>query len=862
MHEIGLIRRLFDVLEEELHRHAMTAVRRVRLRVGEQSGVVPEQLRDAFALYARGTFADGATLDLEVEPAEGACAACGTAFPIPDFVLRCPACGSQDCRLAKGGGLIVHAIEIGDSTNPVSARRITVRGTVQGVGFRPFVARLAAEEGLAGRVRNTPEGVEITVEGAGLDRFLDRLRREHPVHARIDSLVAEETEPLGLAGFAVEPTRDGESFVFSPPDLAMCGDCARELLAPGDRRHGHPFINCTNCGPRYTIIEALPYDRAKTTMRAFTPCAACASEYASPLDRRFHAEPVACPDCGPQLEFVKGGDRRPGGLDDAVRCVREGGILALKGLGGFHLICDPRNPGALARLRTVKDRSRKPFALMARGVEEAGAIAHLSSDERQMLESPQRPIVLLRKKEDLEGIAPGLGTYGVMLPYTPLHFLFSREFPLLVATSANLREGPILRSEEEGVSELADALLSHDRGIAMRCDDSVVRVFRGRTLFLRRARGYVPDPLRLPDVPCRGGILALGGELKNTISILKDGCAVTSQYLGDMKDLRNDVYLDEVLGHFAKLYSFEPAIVACDLHPQFTTTRRAERTGRPVVRVQHHVAHLFAVMAEHGLATSDAYFGVSFDGAGYGEDGHVWGGEFFALSGGRAERVGHLRYVPQPGGDLAAREPWRMALAHALDSTGKIPALAEAPADRLKPVAAAIARGVNCPLTSSAGRLFDAVSSLAGLAPPRIGFEAEAAIRLEEAADPGAAEPYPFRLDGGEIDVRPMIRAILGGGEPPGVIAARFHETLAQIVVEGAERARRERGVARVLLGGGVFLNVVLLDRVVTLLEERGFQVWWPVRFSPGDEGLSLGQVLFAATNGGGHVPGDSAQTD
>ncbi len=733
------------------------------------------------------------------------------------------------------------------------ALKIYVGGTVQGVGFRPFVYRIATEEGLCGFVRNGPTGVEIHVEGGGgFRRFLERLRRERPVHARLDEVRTEDTASLNLSAFTIDRTMEGESVVFAPPDLFLCAECAKEILSPKDRRYRYPFTNCTDCGPRYTIITGLPYDRAKTTMRDFVLCAACRSEYESPVDRRYHAEPNACGSCGPRIRFADGDNGREAGVHEAAAAMREGKVVALKGLGGFHLLCDPLHPRAVARLRELKARSRKPFALMVRDASVLEEFAAFDSDELRVLRSSQRPVTLLRKKREMEGVSPGIDTYGVMLPYTPLHFLLMQEIPLLVATSANLREGPILKSEEEGVRDLADCVLTHDREIAMRCDDSVVKVFRGKPLFLRRARGYVPDPLELKFVPKKSSVLAMGGELKNTVSIVKNGYLITSQYLGDMKDYRNTNYLDEILKHFARLYSFEPSIVACDLHPDFTTTRRAEKSGKPVVRVQHHVAHLFAVMAEHGLDPGGEYFGASFDGMGYGEDGRIWGGEFFLLQGGVPKERLHFRYVPQPGGNLASKEPWRMALAYVLDATGRIGkagTMRDVPDAKLSAVATA--KGINSPQTSSVGRLFDAVSALTGLAPPAIDFEAEAAMRLEAAADRDAKVPYRFRITESEIDVREMIREILESEEPAGVVAGRFHHTLACIVSESAARCREEHGTKQVLLGGGVFLNALLLEKCVAMLEERGFHIYYPVRFSPGDECISAGQALYAAWNGG-----------
>ncbi len=818
----------------------------------------------------------------------------------------------------------------------MNALSIKVRGTVQGVGFRPFVYRIATEARLHGFVRNTPAGVEIRVEGEdGLRSFLNRLRREKPPLARIDYMRVRKVRPLFLSGFHIDTTRDGGSTVFAPADLFMCEACRAELQDPSDRRYRYPFINCTDCGPRYTLLFGLPYDREKTSMRIFPMCIDCKTEYEDPSSRRFHAEPNACPTCGPRITFSdfplvaesvsinsqpglrdgpwkdgassaravvvvdsKQFSARPeeppslwrrleGPIEQAVARIRQGKIVALKSLGGFHLVCDPFQPTAVARLRELKRRSRKPLALMARDVAVVEELACASADEQRILASPQRPIVLLRKKREIDGLSPGLDTYGIMLPYTPLHTLLLDEIPLIVATSANEREGPILKEEGEelaglggrnsqdlsevrpqpfeatqrgadpshrrGAQPFADCILTHNRPIANRCDDSVVRAFRGGPLFLRRARGYAPDPLWVPRLRKQGSILALGAEMKNTVTLLKDGYLITSQYLGDMQDLRNLAYMDEAIARFRELFSADPAVVCCDLHPTFTTTRLAERTGKPVIRVQHHIAHLFAVMAEHGLDPRGNYFGVAFDGMGYGDDACIWGGEFFTLSDCRPRQRWHLRYVPQPGGDLAAREPWRMALSYVRDAGCELPrtgVLGGVPDAKIRAVARALDLGINAPLTSSVGRLFDAVAALAGVAPERMDYEAEAAMRLECAVEPTEKGVYSFSIVEEVIDVREMIREILHSGEPPRVVAAKFHNTLACIIARLAEMCREKYGMGSVLLSGGVFLNAILLERTIATLEENGFAVHYPRRLSPGDEAISVGQAVYAAMQG------------
>ncbi|MDI6807421.1 MAG: carbamoyltransferase HypF [Candidatus Eisenbacteria bacterium] len=729
---------------------------------------------------------------------------------------------------------------------------IYIHGTVQGVGFRPFVYRLANELRLNGFTRNTARGVEIHVEGDKSELFVERLKAEAPPNAKIDRIDVLPSATSGCKGFTIFPTSEGEATVFAPPDLFTCSDCLRELLDPSDRRYRYPFINCTNCGPRYTIIESLPYDRMKTTMDAFPMCPDCRNEYEDPLNRRFHAEPNACAKCGPRLSFFENG-KTEGEIEEAIRVIRQGKVVAMKGLGGFHLVCDPHNAEAVRRLRTLKERERKPFALMARDIDTAREIAFLDEDEERTLLSPSRPIVLLRKKVEIDGISPNINSYGIMLPYTPLHALVTENSPLLVATSANVRNSPILKDEAEGIHELSDALLTHNRDIAMRCDDSVLEVVDGKSVFLRRARGFVPDPLGIGLDDQHPAILSLGGELKNTITILKDGYLVTSQYLGDMGEIRNKRYLEEVLEHYRNLYAFNPEFITCDLHPNFTTTRMAEKWGKPVVKVQHHIAHVYAVLAEHSVDPGEPFLGVAFDGVGFGEDGNIWGGEFFLGRNGRTERLLHLRYVPQQGGDLATREPWRMALSYIVDAFGEVEMvglLNDVDMRILKGSRNAMEKKINSPLTSSMGRLFDAVSAMLSVSPLRIDYEAEAAMRLESTASEDVREHYPFDIRDAEVDMRRMIRAIAGdaeNGESAPVISRRFHNTIAHVILAASELARERYKIERVILSGGVFLNSLLLRETVTLLRDAGIDVYVPERFSPGDEALSLGQAYYAA---------------
>jgi hydrogenase maturation protein HypF len=750
-----------------------------------------------------------------------------------------------------------------------AAARLTVFGVVQGVGFRPCVYRLARRLGLDGWVANAGSGVEIHIEGpAAVVRggFAAALRKGLPPLAVIERLDARPAPVSNRAGFTIRKTRATGGFVFISPDIATCDDCVEEIGTPGERRYRYAFTNCTNCGPRYTIVRGLPYDRPRTTMSGFPMCPDCRREYEDPLDRRHHAQPIACPACGPRLTLrdARTGRKLRGGVAEAAALVRAGRILAVKGLGGFHLVCDPRNRTAVARLRRAKDRRTKPLALMARDLDVVGRFAAPTPAERRLLLSPRRPIVLLRKTADIPLVAPGLDEIGVMLPYTPLHRLLLEELGLIVATSSNPKDAPIIKDEEEGggLRGLCDAVLTHDRPIAMRADDSVVKVVSGRPVFVRRARGYVPYPQAVPEKLRSGRVLvALGGELKDTISLYKSGYVITSQFLGDLDDYRNFRYFEETLAHLLRLFDAKPEAVVTDLHPDFRTTRYAARMGLPHLRVQHHFAHVLAPLLEHGHVPKRRVLGVALDGYGYGEDGTAWGGEFLLADYGGYERFARIEPVALPGGDLAAREPWRMALAYldraygaAVTELPGLPALRKIGRRRSAAVLSMVRAGVRSPLASSCGRLFDAVSYLAGASPERLEFEAEAAMRFEALADPRFRGVYPVSIGaagpGGtaEISFGPLVRALvrdLAGGTPVRVVSAKFHDSLARTIVRVAEWARRERGTAEVALAGGVFLNRRLLERTEKLLAAKGFRVFRPVLYSPNDESLSLGQIAW-----------------
>jgi hydrogenase maturation protein HypF len=742
------------------------------------------------------------------------------------------------------------------------AVRILVSGVVQGVGFRPFIYRLAVRFGFHGYVKNVGPGVEIHLEQEGpsdFESFLRAVRREKPPLGLVEEIKSYPTPFKGFRNFRVLASRREESFAFISPDIGTCSACLAEISDPAERRYRYPFTNCTDCGPRYTIVRSLPYDRSRTTMAGFALCPDCRREYHDPLDRRYQAQPIACPLCGPRVTLTdsRTGKTIAGGLDEAASLLKKGKILAVKGLGGFHLAVDALNPAAVRRLRRVKKRKTKPLALMAASPEVVEKYVYLSEPEKHLLLSASRPIVLLKKKKDIPGLAPHLDEMGFMLPYTPLHHLLLRALPLIVATSSNRKDSPIMKDRKEGIAALSDAVLDHDRPIEMRADDSVLRVVRGRPLFVRRARGYVPYPQKVPaSLVSSKHILALGGELKDTVSIYKNGYVVTSQFLGDLDEYRNHRYLEETIGHLCRLFSVKPEVVVCDLHPDFHTTRMARRMGLPLLQVQHHHAHILAALLEHGFPAGRKVLGVSLDGYGYGVDGEAWGGEFMVADYSSSERFGRLKPVPLPGGDLAARQPWRMALAYLGqiygDRAARHKSLERVDKKKVQGVLAMTSRGVRSPLASSCGRLFDAVSWLTGLAPEEMEFEAEAAMRLEAAAAPKSGRSYPFRvLPGRPFDISfvPTIRAILQDLEarrPVPDISARFHQTLARAIVRMAELARVRRGITTVALTGGVFLNKRLLEASLELLQKKRFKVLRPEHYSPNDESLSLGQIAFA----------------
>ncbi|WTG92667.1 carbamoyltransferase HypF [Kitasatospora sp. NBC_01560] len=752
-------------------------------------------------------------------------------------------------------------------------RRVAVRGLVQGVGFRPFVFTLATELGLAGTVTNTGDGVLAEVEGQreSVDAFCRRIASDAPPLAQVFSVEHEPLAPTGAPGFAITPSRaGGPQRTLIPPDTATCADCLAELADPGDRRYRHPFISCTNCGPRHTIVTGLPYDRANTTMARFPMCGDCAREYADPADRRFHAQPVSCYACGPALALVVPGLPTPAGeaaLTEARRLLRAGAVLAVKGIGGYHLVCDARNERSVARLRRRKRRGAKPFALMARDLGEVAALARLELAEEELLTGPARPIVLLRRggrrSAAMEAVAPRSPDLGVMLPYAPLHhLLLAPPGPgLLVMTSANLSGEPIVTDDRDALERLAplvDAWLTHDRPIHVPCEDSVVRVVDGEQLPIRRSRGHAPLPLPLP-VPVRP-VLAVGGDLKNTFALAQDGYAWLSGHIGDMDDLATLGAFDRAVAQLGAVTGVRPDLLVVDRHPGYRSVRhaRAAAAGREVRAVQHHHAHIASVMAEHGLDGSRPVIGVAFDGTGYGDDGAVWGGEVLLADYDGYRRLAHLAYVPLPGGDAAVARPYRTALAQlraaGLPWAAHLAPVRACPPDELRVLERQLERQLNCVPSSSMGRLFDAVSALAGVC-QLAEYEAQAAIELEAAAlAHGPAEGYAFGLrPAGEVlvaDPAPVLAAVLAdlaAGAPAGLVAARFHAAVAGLVRSVCGAAREQHGVGTVALSGGVFANALLSSAAAHGLRADGFTVLRHRRVPPNDGGLALGQLMVAA---------------
>ncbi|MFN2531827.1 MAG: carbamoyltransferase HypF [Pyrinomonadaceae bacterium] len=750
--------------------------------------------------------------------------------------------------------------------------QIQLQGVVQGVGFRPFVFLMAQRRALRGQIRNNSAGVQIDLEGEPnvIEEFITEITSSPPPLSSIDSIERfNDLAPVQYDAFRiVSSSVDSDKQVSISPDIATCSDCLRELFDPSDRRHRFPFINCTNCGPRFTIIEDVPYDRASTTMCSFEMCDRCRAEYENPRDRRFHAEPIACAQCGPHLCLTdaNGHEVTTTGEDvfDYARALFSGGqIVAVKGLGGFHLACDALNTEAVTRLRHRKQREDKPFAMMAGSIDVIRQFCEVSKEEEELLLSPQRPIVLLNRRDGTllpRVVAVERGSLGFMLPYSPVHHLLleNADRPL-VMTSGNISDEPICHRDDEAVKRLhriADYFLLHDRRIHRRADDSIVRADKsGRPTILRRSRGYAPLPLKLGLTADRT-ILACGAELKNTFCFINGSQAYLSHHIGDLQNLETLQSFNQGIEDFQRLFNLHPEVIAYDLHPEYLSTKFALALDdvQTKVAVQHHHAHIASCMVDNNI--EGEVIGIAMDGLGYGTDGRLWGGEFFVADLVRAERVAHLEYVPMPGGTKAIREPWRMAAVYLQKAFGKefseldIPFFSRLNGRVWGNLMTMIERRINCPETSSMGRLFDAVASLLGLG-DAVRYEGQAAMALESIADRDCLAAYEFEVDfnQGLICANPVIQGIvkdLRCSVSAPIISAKFHQAVVDLIVPIALRLRAERAVNRVVLSGGVFQNSLLLERAIEQLESQGFEVFTHRRVPPNDGGIALGQAVVA----------------
>jgi len=762
--------------------------------------------------------------------------------------------------------------------------QILIRGIVQGVGFRPFIYNLATAHSLHGWVLNSTEGVSIDVEGEkqALETFIDAIPKKAPPLAMIDSVAVEYLPLIGYERFVIKALHevsaersehsegDKGKYIKISPDVCTCAACQKELFAVQDRRYRYPFINCTNCGPRFTIIEAIPYDREKTTMRKFKLCPLCQAEYDDPTNRRFHAQPNACAVCGPSvtIEDKTGPIECDEPIRETIKLLKEGKIVAVKGLGGFHLACDAENDDAVALLRKRKRRTFKPFAIMSRDLNKIRRYCYIEEEEKQLLESVQRPIVLLKKLSNCpisELVAPNNNYLGFMLPYTPLHYLLL-DSPILalVMTSGNISEEPIAIDNIEArtrLADLADYFLMHNRDVRMRCDDSVTSTLNGREVIIRRSRGYAPFPIDLNF--SMQEVLACGPELKNTFCLTKENHAFLSQHIGDLQNIEAFNYYQDAIEQFKRLFRVNPKIVAYDLHPEYLSTKYAlayAQENVKLVGVQHHHAHIVSCMAENGLIgiRNSKVIGVACDGTGYGVDGAIWGCEFLLSDEGDFHKCANLKYIPLPGGDVAIKEPYRIALSYLYLAFGEeflnveTPLFKRLDKKRIMMLLRMIERGINSPLTSSCGRLFDAVSSLIGLREVAT-YEAQAAIELEMIANAHTSEIYGYKIEKENgvdiIDVRKMFREIvfdLQRGVPREIISAKFHNTVADFIVETCERIRTQNNIDEVVLSGGVFQNRYLITKVLTQLRARKFTPYFHRRVPTNDGGVSLGQAVIA----------------
>jgi hydrogenase maturation protein HypF len=774
--------------------------------------------------------------------------------------------------------------------------RIHITGIVQGVGFRPFVYGQANKNELTGWVCNTSGGVDMEVYGApeNIINFIHALKSDAPPLAQIDSIEQNQIPMQHYDSFEIiQSVAISDAFQPIPPDICICPDCLDELFDPDDRRYRYPFINCTNCGPRLTIIDDIPYDRPKTTMKEFQMCVDCKTEYSDPTDRRFHAQPIACPVCGPQvwLEYsltknhaqIQAIPKGEKAILETQRLFMNGKIVAIKGLGGFHLACDATNPKAVAELRLRKLRVDKPFAVMMPDLATAETFCQIDDHERELLLSRERPIVIVHRKERSNissEVAPNQDTLGVMLPYTPLHYLLFASLdgkskyalgkkpphiPPLVMTSGNLSEEPIAINNDEAVerlSGLTDAFLMHNRPIRTRCDDSVMRIYQGKSYPLRRSRGYAPFPVYLPYASPQ--LLATGAELKNAFCIVRDHYAFLSHHIGDMENYETFNSFEDSITHYESLFRIKPEAIAYDLHPNYLATRyaleRAQRESLPLIGVQHHHAHIAACMVENSLPQNQSVIGVAFDGTGYGEDGAIWGGEFLLANYIGFTRLCHLKYIPLPGGDTAIRKPARIALAYmwasGLEWDPKLHPVNALCAEELSILKSQLNLKINTPLTSSMGRFFDAVASLSGIR-QKVNYEAQAAIEFEAVADPFENGEYPFLIEPTDdpkqtiiqIDPSPMIAAIindLNNFTAISTISARFHNSIAKVVSQVCKAIRNDFGIKDVVLSGGVWQNITLLNLTINLLQTNDFIVHIHNQVPTNDGGLALGQAVVA----------------
>jgi hydrogenase maturation protein HypF len=754
-------------------------------------------------------------------------------------------------------------------TDHCVAKRLKVNGIVQGVGFRPFVFQLAEKFSLKGTVANTSSGVSVHIEGSpeNVAAFEKTLAEKSPPLAYISEISSQTDAVRNCAEFAIVKSKgQAKMSTLISPDVSVCDDCLGEMLAPDDRRYHYPFINCTNCGPRYTIIDDIPYDRPKTSMRHFKMCPQCQAEYDSPTNRRFHAQPNACADCGPHVglydhqrnEIIP----QTHAVVKAADLLKAGHILAIKGLGGYHLAADAANTEAVKKLRRRKLRQEKPLAIMSYDLKAIDRYARVGPEEETLLTSIQRPIVLLKKKKPnpiSKEVAPGNNYFGVMLPYTPLHYLLLENgFDALVMTSGNLSEEPIAIDNDDALnrlSKIADYFLIHNRDIYLRSDDSIVRYAAGARRFLRRSRGFVPIPVFLKnEMP---STLACGAELKNTICVTKQDKAFLSQHIGDLENLPTYEFFKLTIAHLNRILDSEPQIIAYDMHPDYLSTQYAlELPADHKIQVQHHHAHIVSCMAEHKLG--DAVIGLSFDGTGYGTDGAIWGGEILIARERDFERAAHLAYVPMPGSAAAIKEPWRMALSYLQNAYGSdfynldLPAVKKMDSGKLTVIAEMISKGINSPLTSSLGRLFDGVAAICGMR-DRVNFEGQAAMELEMAALDGSDGVYEYGWETGgayRIFTAPIIQGVVDDvakATPIGEISSRFHRTLIQLFTELCVIIGKERALNRVVLSGGVFQNSILLTGLTGALAEKNFKVFSHQQIPTNDGGISLGQAVVAA---------------